>query len=441
MKKVLVLGAGLAGSQAALWLARRNFNVTIWEQKPLNFSSPYRLKTAAELVCSNSLRGKSIYTAAGLLKEELKLLDSDLIKIAFETQVKAGGALAVDRRLFSNKVTEKILNNKNINVISKKVLDLSFNFFEELLKEFDFVIVALGPVLDEKILETFKWATNGFHHFYDAVAPIIDAETIDFSKGFWADKHNAQADYFNIPLTEEEYKKIYELLLNLPKVKLQEIEKNMFFDGCMPVEEIAKRGYLTLKCGPFNANRLIDPKTGKKVFAVIQLRRENNLDSAFSLVGFQTKLTFKAQEELIRNIPGLENAKIVRYGVVHRNSYINAPLVLNYSLNLKKDKRIFVVGQLGGMEGYIEAIATGLIAAFEIDFFVRKGKFVKFPDETMLGGIQNWLSKENKNFVPVNVNFSLIPPLNKKIRDKRERNKEKAERALESLNDFILNLG
>ena len=430
MSYVTVIGAGLAGSEAALQLARRGIKVKLYEMRPNKTTGAHKTGKFAEFVCSNSLGSFDITNASGLLKEEMKCLGGELIKLAFEYQVPAGSALAIDREGFSEKVTEIIKNNPLIEVINEEVTEIPATP----------AVIASGPLTSEPMAESLKEFTGCNHlHFFDAIAPIIEKESINFDKAFYASRYNkGEASYINCPMNEEEYKQFYNILINAPRIELKEFEKDAkFFESCLPVEILASRGVDTLRFGPMKPVGLVDKRTGAENYAVVQLRQDNSAKTLYNIVGFQTNLKWGSQKELIHSIPGLENANIVRYGVMHRNTFINSPKVLTPFLNTRKREDLFFAGQLTGTEGYTESIATGMLAGINAARYILGEGLLELPPETILGALTHYISDErHENFQPINSNWGLLPPV--ELPKKERKNKKlKAEllskRALETL--------
>lgn len=439
MNKVTVIGAGLAGSEAALQLAKRNIQVDLYEMRPKTQTPAHKTDKFAEFVCSNSLGSYDITNASGLLKHEMEILGSELMPVILETKVPAGGALAVDRTLFSEKITEKIEQNPYINVIREEITKPDLD---------NPVIIASGPLTSETLSESIKELLGEEHlSFFDAVAPIIEKETIDFNKAFYLNRYNkGGADYINCPMNKEEYEKFYNILINAPKIELKSFEKNAkFFESCLPVEVLASRGIDALRYGPLKPVGLIDERTGTENYAVVQLRQDNKAASLYNIVGFQTNLKWGSQKELIHSVPGLENANIVRYGVMHRNTFINSPKVLKASLQSKKYPNIFFAGQITGTEGYTESIASGLIAGLNMYRFINGKAPVEFLQETMIGALTHYISFEgHTSFQPVNSNWGIVAEMDmdRKIRkNKKLKNEQLAKRAIERIkayeNEFI----
>ncbi|HIP43221.1 MAG TPA: FADH(2)-oxidizing methylenetetrahydrofolate--tRNA-(uracil(54)-C(5))-methyltransferase TrmFO [Aquifex aeolicus] len=429
-ERVIVIGGGLAGSEATWRLASEGHKVILYEMRPKKMTPAHRTGNLAELVCSNTLGGLELTTGAGLLKAEMKMLGSLVIEAASVSRVPAGGALGVDRKIFSEYITEKIENHPNITVIREEIKEIP---------EDDIVIIATGPLtsqaLSEKIKELIGYDTL---YFYDAIAPIVDAESVDFSKGFWGSRYGKGGeDYFNCVLSEEEYKVFYEELLKAEKVEPKDFEKAVHFEGCLPIEEMAQRGYKTLLYGPMRPVGLIDPETGKEPFAVVQLRKENKEGTLLSLVGFQTKLTYKEQKRVFRLIPCLKNAVFVRLGSMHRNTFIQSNKVLTPFLNLRKKENIFFAGQITGVEGYVASSATGILAGINAGRLARGEKLIQAPEETMLGALVKYITTKEGELQPMNPVFGLLPSLKKKIKDKRKRKEFMAEKALKSMEKWI----
>ena len=435
MAKVAVIGAGLAGSEAAYRIANEGFEVDLYEMRPQKKTPAHRTDKFAELVCSNSLGGKEITTGAGLLKEEMKMLNSLVVKTAEEFSVPAGGALAVDREKFSQKITEALENHPNINVIREEVKKIPENY--------DVVVIATGPLTSEELSKEIQKLTGQEHlYFYDAIAPTVDAETVDFSKGFWGDRYGkGEGDYFNCVLTEEEYERFYEELLKGEQVPLKDFERAVFFEGCLPIEEIARRGKQTLLFGPMKPVGLVDPRTGKQPFAVVQLRKENKEGTLLSMVGFQTKLKYPEQKRIFRLIPALKDATFVRLGSIHRNTFIQSQKVLKPTLQMKERPNILFAGQITGVEGYAASSATGILAGINAVKILKGEEPVVPPETTMLGGLVKYITEPKEELQPMNPNFALLPDLKgKKVRDKRKRKLLKAERALRDMEKFVKEL-
>lgn len=426
MVYVNVIGAGLAGSEAAWQIANAGVAVHLYEMRPTKKTPAHHTNQFAELVCSNSLRGNSLQNAVGVLKEEMRRMNSVIIHSADETSVPAGGALAVDRDTFSATVTEKLRNHPLITV------------YEEELTAFPegITVVATGPLTSEGLAKTIKEfnGSDGFY-FYDAAAPIIEKSSINFDKVYLKSRYDkGEAAYLNCPMTKEEFEAFHKELVNAEVAPLKEFEKEKYFEGCMPIEVMAARGEKTMLFGPMKPVGLEDPKTGKRPYAVIQLRQDNAAASLYNIVGFQTHLKWGEQKRVFQMIPGLENAEFVRYGVMHRNSFMNSPELLEPTYQSRKDSRIFFAGQMTGVEGYVESAASGLIAGINAARLAKGEKLVVFPRETAMGSMAYYITHaEGKHFQPMNANFGLFPELPERIRDKKVRYETLANRALESL--------
>ena len=429
-KKVIVIGAGLAGSEAAWQLAKRGVNVDLYEMRPKKMTPAHKTQNFAELVCSNSLRANNITNAVGLLKEEMRRLDSLIIKCADATQVPAGGALAVDRDKFSEMITETIKNHPNINVIEEEITQIPKGDIP--------VVVATGPLTSDELSQDIRTYTKqeGLY-FYDAAAPIIEKDSIDMNKVYLKSRYDkGEAAYLNCPMTKDEFFNFYNALITAEAAPLKEFEKEIYFEGCMPFEEMAKRGEKTLLFGPMKPVGLEDPKTDKRPYAVVQLRQDNSEGTLYNIVGFQTHLKWGEQKRIINLIPGLENANIVRYGVMHRNTYLNSPQLLEKTYKLKEEKNIFFAGQMTGVEGYVESAASGIVAALNA-LYNQEDKQIIFPTETMIGAMANYIvDNTSKNFQPMNANFGIIKPLPERIKDKKEKYERYANRSLEILENF-----
>ncbi|MGO5335018.1 FADH(2)-oxidizing methylenetetrahydrofolate--tRNA-(uracil(54)-C(5))-methyltransferase TrmFO [Enterococcus cecorum] len=425
MVYVNVIGAGLAGSEAAWQIANAGVAVHLYEMRPTKKTPAHHTNQFAELVCSNSLRGNSLQNAVGVLKEEMRRMNSVIIHSADETSVPAGGALAVDRDTFSATVTEKLRNHPLITV------------YEEELTAFPegITVVATGPLTSEGLAKTIKEfnGSDGFY-FYDAAAPIIEKSSINFDKVYLKSRYDkGEAAYLNCPMTKEEFEAFHKELVNAEVAPLKEFEKEKYFEGCMPIEVMAARGEKTMLFGPMKPVGLEDPKTGKRPYAVIQLRQDNAAASLYNIVGFQTHLKWGEQKRVFQMIPGLENAEFVRYGVMHRNSFMNSPELLEPTYQSRKDSRIFFAGQMTGVEGYVESAASGLIAGINAARLAKGEELVVFPRETAMGSMAYYITHaEGKHFQPMNANFGLFPELPERIRDKKVRYETLANRALES---------
>lgn len=433
-----VIGAGLAGSECALQLAKRGIKVNLYEMRPEKQTGAHKTCDFAEVVCSNSLGSFDITNASGLLKKEMEILGGELIKIAYECQVPAGGALAVDRELFAKKVTENIEKNPNINIIRKEITSIPNTP----------TIIASGPLTSSLLAQNIKEFTKSDHlFFFDAIAPIIEKDSINLEKAFWANRYDkGEATYINCPLNKGEYENFYNKLITSEKIELKEFEKNAkFFESCLPVEVLASRGFDTLRFGPMKPVGLVDKRTGVENFAVVQLRQDNMAKTLYNMVGFQTNLKWSEQKELIKLIPGLENANIIRFGVMHRNTFINSPKILKETLQTKTRPDLFFAGQITGTEGYTESIATGLLAGINLANYLQNKPFVCLNNETMLGALCKYISfEEHKSFQPINANWGIVKPLelpkNEK-KNKKLKNELLAKRSLDYLSNITaLNL-
>ena len=433
-KKVNIIGAGLAGSEAAWQLVQRGIPVRLYEMRPKKYSPAHHTDNFGELVCSNSLRANNIENAVGLLKEELRRMNSLIMRCADENQVPAGGALAVDREKFSKQITDTLINHPLVEVIYEEVTTIP---------EDEITIIATGPLTEGAMADYVKQATSQDDlYFYDAAAPIVTAESINYDKAFWASRYDkGDADYLNCPMTEEEYNAFYDALISAEVIETKEFEKAKFFEGCMPIEAMASRGRQTLLFGPMKPVGLIDHRYEEKEFyAVVQLRKDNLEGTLFNIVGFQSRMKWGEQKRVLQMIPGLENAEIVRYGVMHRNTFVNAPVSLDATCKIKSKEQVFLAGQITGVEGYVESTASGLVAGINAARMYQEKALVTFPITTAIGGLQNYIvTADSKSFQPMNVNFSLIPGLEgKKIRNKKEKNAIIAHRAIDDLENFLL---
>ncbi|WP_252313529.1 FADH(2)-oxidizing methylenetetrahydrofolate--tRNA-(uracil(54)-C(5))-methyltransferase TrmFO [Sinobaca sp. H24] len=427
---VTVIGAGLAGSEAAWQLANRGINVKLYEMRPVKQTPAHHTDKFAELVCSNSLRGNSLANAVGVLKEEMRQLDSVIIKAADHCAVPAGGALAVDRHEFAAKVTELVKEHELVEVRHEEITEIPEGP----------VIIATGPLTTEKLSKQIQELSGQEHlYFYDAAAPIIETDSIDMNKAYLKSRYDkGEAAYINCPMTEEEFDRFYEALTEAETVPLKEFEKEIFFEGCMPVEVMANRGKKTLLFGPMKPVGLEHPETGKRPYAVVQLRRDNQSGTLYNIVGFQTHLKWGPQKEVLRLIPGLENAEVVRYGVMHRNTFINSPNLMEPTYQTKARKDLFFAGQITGVEGYVESAAAGLIAGRNAANIVKGEEPEVLPHETVIGALAHYITTADpNNFQPMNANFGLLSPLEPRIKKKQERNEKLAERALESIQNFM----
>ena len=429
IEHVNVIGGGLAGCEAAYQIAKRGIKVKLYEMKPVKFSPAHSNENLAEIVCSNSFKSNLLTNACGLLKEELRMLDSLLIRIADENSVPAGQALAVDREIFAQRITEKIEENPNIEIVKKEVTEINLD---------EINIIATGPLTSDELFKNIsKIIGNEELHFYDAAAPIIEKDSIDMNIAFIGDRYGkGEADYINLPMNKEEYESFWNELVNAEIVELHEFEKREIFEGCMPVEVMAKRGIDTLRYGPLKPVGFDDPRTGKRPYALVQLRQDNTAGTIYNMVGFQTNLKFGEQKRIFSMIPGLENADFVKYGVMHRNTFINSSKLLDSTFRMKNSKNIFFAGQITGVEGYVESIASGLIAGINVANQILKKDSLTFPNDTMIGALCNYISTENEKFQPMNANFGIMAPLDFPHK-KKERKGLYAKRALEIMQKEI----
>ncbi len=431
--EVLVVGGGLAGSEAAYYLASHGIKTTLVEMKPKKFTPAHESENYGELVCSNSLKSNDIYAnACGLLKEEMRLLGSMIIEAADRTKVPAGAALAVDREKFSAYITEKLKNCPNLTLLSDEVETLP-----DLEKEGDrYAIIATGPLTSDALSADILRVTGGGLHFYDASAPIVSAESVDMAFAFTGDRYGkGTGDYINCPMSKEEYYAFVDELLAAEKAHLRAFEKGEIFEGCMPVEVMASRGRDTLRFGTLKPVGLADEE-GKRPYAVLQLRKENESGTAYNLVGFQTNLKFPEQKRVFSMIPALHAADYLRYGVMHRNTYIQSPDVLNGDFSFKNNRRLFFAGQITGVEGYVESAASGLLAAIHIADEILGRPAHVFDERTICGALEKHISTPTKDFQPMNANFGILAPMPNRIRDKKERYRALAERALEAIGEM-----
>ncbi|MFJ8529703.1 FADH(2)-oxidizing methylenetetrahydrofolate--tRNA-(uracil(54)-C(5))-methyltransferase TrmFO [Bacillus sp. NPDC094106] len=427
---VNVIGAGLAGSEAAYQIAKRGVQVKLYEMRPVRQTPAHHTDKFAELVCSNSLRANTLTNAVGVIKEEMRRMDSVIIRAADECSVPAGGALAVDRHEFAAKVTEYVKNHPNVTVMNEEVTEIPEGP----------TVIATGPLTSPDLSAQLKELTGeDYFYFYDAAAPIVEKDSIDMNKVYLKSRYDkGEAAYLNCPMTEEEFDRFYDALIAAETVPLKEFEKEVFFEGCMPVEVMAGRGRQTLLFGPMKPVGLEDPKTGKTPYAVVQLRQDDAAGTLYNIVGFQTHLKWGPQKEVLQLIPGLENAEIVRYGVMHRNTFINSPKLLRPTYQYKYRDDLFFAGQMTGVEGYVESAASGLLAGINAARVVQGEEPIVLPPVTAMGSMANYITATNaKNFQPMNANFGLFTPLEKKIKKKQERNEAYAARALEIIQNFV----
>ena len=427
MKHVTVIGAGFAGSEATYQLAKRGYEVTLYEMRPGKMTPAHQTGGFAEMICSNSLRAASIENAVGLLKEEMRQFDSLIMKAADETRVEAGGALAVDRTKFSDYITNTLKEMKNVTIINEEVTKIPEGP----------VIIASGPLTSDSFHEEIgKLLGHDYMYFFDAVAPIVTKESIDMSKAFIASRYNkGEAAYINCPMNKEEFEAFYDFLIHADAVIPHEFEMKVF-EGCMPVEDMAKRGKQTLLFGPMKPVGLDDPRTGRWPYAVVQLREDNKEKTLYNIVGFQTHLKFGEQKKLLALIPGLEHAEIVRYGIMHRNTYINSPKLLNKGYQLIKDPNIFFAGQMTGVEGYVESAASGLVAGINMARVLDGKSILDLDSTTALGALACYISTPHVEFNPMNVNFGIFTPLSDATK-KKERKLAYANRALLKIKEYL----
>lgn len=447
---ITIIGGGLAGCEAAYQIAKAGIKVKLYEMKPKKFSPAHSNNNLAEVVCSNSFKSNLHTNACGLLKEELRMLDSLLIKIADKTSVPAGQALAVDRDKFSKEVTDTLEKMENIEIVRKEATNL-----EILLKD-GIVIVATGPLTSDSLSEQIiKITGENKLAFYDAAAPIIEKDSINFDIAFYGNRYdqergkdeeveewkerikNDEASYINLPMNKEEYETFWQELVNAEIVELHEFEKREIFEGCMPIEVMAKRGIDTLRFGPLKPVGFTDLRTGRRPYAVVQLRQDNKEGSLYNIVGFQTNLKFGEQKRVFSLIPGLENAEFIKYGVMHRNTFINSPELLDETYQMRKIPNLYFAGQITGVEGYVESISSGMVASINaIQQFKNEEKIV-FPKETMIGALSIYISTDKENFQPMNANFGIVPELEERIKDKKLKYTKLADKAIEKINKII----
>ena len=427
--KVAVIGGGLAGVECAKALSRNGIKVDLFEMKPHKKSPAHKLDTLAELVCSNSLKAERLNSAAGLLKHEMAYLGSICVETAYECKVEAGGALAVDRYEFSKIITEKIRSDKNITVIEKEVTELP--------QGYDGTVICAGPLASDALSETIRKMCGNGLSFFDAAAPIVSADSIDMDCAFTQSRYGrgGDADYINCPMNKAEYEAFYEAIINAESAETHSFDKRKdVYEGCMPIEVLASRGKDTMRYGPLKPVGLTDPRTGHRPWANLQLRKENKDGTMYNLVGFQTNLKFPEQKRVFSMFPALKNAEILRFGVMHRNTFIDSPRLLNGDFSLRSNPYIFFGGQITGVEGYMESAASGLMAGINLSKRLKGEETVILPEDTMIGALSRYISDESvKNFQPMGANFGVLPPLPEKIRDKQERYMKLAERGMNSI--------
>ncbi len=429
MQKIKVIGAGLAGAECAYYLATHGAQVELYDIKPKKFTPAHKSELFGELVCSNSLKSNDVYgNAAGLLKQELRELGSLVIEAGDKTRVPAGNALAVDRQKFAEYITGKLTEQKNITFISEEVKDIDTD---------EYTIIASGPLTTDGLSENLKKYVGSGLSFYDASAPVVLAESIDMENAFVADRWDkGNGDHINCPMTKEEYIEFMEALTSAERAELHGFENTAVFEGCMPIEVMATRGIDTLRFGPLKPAGLTNPKTDRWAYACLQLRKEDEFGNSYNLIGFQTNLLFGEQKRVFSIIPALRNAEYVRYGVMHRNTFINSPVVLSSDYSLKAYPKIFFAGQITGVEGYVESAGSGLMAGIYALRRLQGKPDIRIKDTTVLGSLARYITTENKDFQPMNANFGIIPPLDIILRDKAERKKRMAERSLEEILQF-----
>lgn len=432
--EINIIGAGLAGSEAAFQLAKRGYKVNLYEMRPNVQTGAHKTEKCAEFVCSNSLGSYDITNGSGLLKHEMEVLGGELIKIAKECAVPAGNALAIDREKFSQTVTEKIESNPNINLIREEITQIPQGY----------TIIASGPLTSDKFAQNIKEFTNSeYLHFFDAIAPIVEKDSINFDIAFYASRYDkGEASYINCPMNKEQYEKFYNILINAPRIEQHDFEKGAkFFESCLPVEVLASRGVDTLRFGPMKPVGLVDKRTNEKNYAIVQLRQDNSAKTLYNLVGFQTNLKWGSQKELLQAIPGLENCNIVRYGVMHRNTFINSPKLLYPTLQTRKRNDLFFAGQITGTEGYTESIASGLLSGINMARLIENKPLLELPQTTMLGALTHYITNpENNDFQPINSNWGIVPSVElpkKERKNKKLKGELMSQRSLHDLNEYL----
>ena len=429
MQKVKIIGGGLAGTECALYLANQGIDVELYDIKPKEFTPAHKSEKYAELVCSNSLKSNDIYgNACGLLKEEMRRLGSKVIQAGDLSRVPAGNALAVDREKFSEILTEQLKNNEHITLISKRI--------DEIPKEDGYIVIATGPLTTEKLSESIRKETGDGLYFFDASAPIVSAESIDKDNSFIGDRYDkGSGDHINCPMNKEEYTELITELLNAERAELHSFENTSVFEGCMPIEIMASRGEDTLRFGPLKPVGLTNPKTGRWPYACLQLRKEDKDGTMYNLIGFQTNLKFSEQKRVFGIIPALKNAEYLRYGVMHRNTFINAPKVLNDDYSLKENKNVFFAGQITGVEGYVESAGTGLMVGIYLSRRILGKEDVRISDKTVLGALAKYITTPNEDFQPMNANFGILGYSGQR-KDKTAKKRVQAETSLEEIERF-----
>ncbi len=433
-KEIHIIGGGLAGCEAAYQIAKRGNQVILWDMKPQKYSPAHHSQDLAEIVCSNSLKSNLLTNACGLLKEELRMLNSLLIRIADKVAVPAGQALAVDRENFAREVTKALEQEEKIEIRREEIG--SQIHLRDLLQK-GFVILATGPLTSEPLSQEIQEITGQEElHFFDAAAPIVQKETIDETIAFWGDRYGkGESSYLNLPMNQEEYEKFWKELVEAEVATLHTFEKREIFEGCMPIEIMAKRGVDTLRFGPLKPVGFTDPRTGKRPYAIVQLRQDNQAGNLFNLVGFQTNLKWGEQKRVFGMIPGLANAEFVKYGVMHRNTYLNSSKLLDATYCFRQNPQLYFAGQITGVEGYVESIASGMVAGINVAQKLAEKAPVIFSKETMIGTLSQYISTEQENFQPMNANFGILPELEEKIRDKKIRYQKLSDRAISKLRE------